>query len=115
MEFTPGRQMGWPDLFEASARAREIPTRIYDAACGFGGIMDELFRDPVPEHLLYVGADIHGALGDIDVPKNVRTTRFSSFVSTYRLRFPSLNRLTLSSAAPAFITRRIPPAHSIVS
>ena len=53
------------------ARLRD-PTRVYDAACGFGGIMDELFRDPVPEHLLYVGADIHGALGEIRLPKNAR-------------------------------------------
>ena len=52
IEFSPGRQMGWPDLFERTrARAYEILTRVYDAACGFGGIMDELFRDPVPKKL----------------------------------------------------------------
>jgi SAM-dependent methyltransferase len=73
MDSTPGRQMGWLDLFERiRARASAETTRVYDAACGFGGIMDELFRDPVPRHLLYVGADIHGALGDVTLPKNVR-------------------------------------------
>lgn len=80
MEFTPGRQMGWPDLFESiRARACKTTTCIYDAACGFGGIMDALFRDPVPEYLLYVGADIHGAVGEIQVPKNARIDQIFLF------------------------------------
>lgn len=80
MEFTPSRQLGWIALFEhIRARAREMPTRVYDAACGFGGIMDQLFHDPVPEHLLYVGADIHGAPGDIQVPKKARVDQILLF------------------------------------
>src|SRR5262245_56158058 len=40
MAFTPGRQMGWPDLFDRiRARAGTLPTRVYDAACGFGGVL----------------------------------------------------------------------------
>lgn len=73
MAYTPSRQLGWSELFERiRERARTVPTRIYDAACGCGLIMDELFRDPVPEQLLYVGADIHGSLGEISVPRNAQ-------------------------------------------
>ena len=69
----PARQLGWADLFERiRKRARAIPTRVYDAACGFGGVIDELFRDPVPQHLLYIGADIHRSLVDLALPKHAR-------------------------------------------
>lgn len=73
MGSTPGRQMGWPAFFQSVRdRAATRQTRIYDAACGFGGLLDEFFADPVPEGLLYVGADIHGSLADIVRPKGAR-------------------------------------------
>ena len=80
MELTPSRQLGWTDLLNnIRTRAHAVPTRVYDAGCGFGGIMDELFRDPVPQHLLYVGADIHSALGDVVLPKNARDDQIFLF------------------------------------
>lgn len=73
MRVTPGRQLGWSRLFDRiRERARRTITRVYDAGCGFGGIMDELFREPIPKHLLYVGADIHEALGEIALPEGAR-------------------------------------------
>jgi SAM-dependent methyltransferase len=76
MDITPGRQMGWPDLFariREAARHREV--KVYDAACGFGAIMDELFRAPVPEGLSYVGADIHASLPHVRRPDGVDPSR----------------------------------------
>lgn len=73
MGATPGKQMGWPAFFQSvREQARVAETRVYDAACGFGGLLDEFFEEPVPEHLLYVGADIHGSLSDIVRPKTAR-------------------------------------------
>jgi SAM-dependent methyltransferase len=66
---TMARQLGWPDLFDrirAEAAIRDIS--VYDAACGFGLIHRDLFAAPTPEHLSYVGADIHEALGSIENP-----------------------------------------------
>jgi SAM-dependent methyltransferase len=66
---TMARQLGWPDLFErirAQATTRE--THVYDAACGFGLIHRDLFAEPKPDHLHYLGADIHGELGSISNP-----------------------------------------------
>jgi SAM-dependent methyltransferase len=60
------RQLGWPDLFDrirAEVSKREVA--VYDAACGFGLIFEDLFRDPVPPGLFYVGADSHDALYEI--------------------------------------------------
>lgn len=59
----PGSRMGWPALFrEIRARAKEKPTWVYDAACGFGGIANELIDKDTTRYLVYVGADIHSAL-----------------------------------------------------
>jgi hypothetical protein len=80
MELMPRRQLAWLDLFERIRRRASVTlTRIYYAACGFGGILDELFRDPVPNYLLYVGADIHGAVGDIKLPKRARDDQIFIF------------------------------------
>lgn len=80
VKLMPARQLGWPDLFKRiRARARTRPTRVYDAGCGFGGIMDELFREPAPAHLIYVGADIHDAVGDIAVPQSARDDQIFLF------------------------------------
>lgn len=74
MQATPGKQMGWPLFFhEVRELAREREVRVYDAACGFGGLLDEFFADPVPEGLVYVGADVHGSLASIRIPPGVRS------------------------------------------
>lgn len=60
------RQMGWPALIDRiRARARTERVRLFDAACGYGGVFMDLFEAPAPEGLTYVGADIHGALPSI--------------------------------------------------
>jgi SAM-dependent methyltransferase len=80
MKATPGRQLGWPNLFNAiRKRAAVEPVRVYDAACGFGGIMDELLREPAPAHLLYVGADIHRAIGSLALPPAARPDQIFLF------------------------------------
>ena len=69
MQATPGKQLGWPRFFkEVRESARFKTVRVYDAGCGFGGLLDELFASPIPEGLVYVGADIHGSLTDIKRP-----------------------------------------------
>ena len=71
MQATPGKQMGWPRFFEeVREMARHKSVRVFDAACGFGGLLDELFADPIPEGLIYLGADIHGSLANIKKPKS---------------------------------------------
>lgn len=70
---TPGKQLGWRDLFEwIRKRAMRQPTLVFDAACGFGGIFADLFASPVPPQLEYVGADIHHSLADIDRSSDLR-------------------------------------------
>ena len=73
MQATPGKQMGWPRFFhEIREMARSHEVRVYDAACGFGGLVDEFFADPIPQGLIYLGADIHGSLADIRRPDGAR-------------------------------------------
>lgn len=96
----PGHRLGWTDLFERiRAQAQVALVRVYDAACGYGGVMDELFREPVPPYLLYVGADIHGAVGDITLPKNARDDQIFLF------RFDISNTLPISEAFDFVICR----------
>jgi SAM-dependent methyltransferase len=65
----PGRQLGWPDLFDRiRSAAAERPTTVYDAGCGFGDVARRLLADPIPMYIDYLGADIHGSLGTIDAP-----------------------------------------------
>jgi SAM-dependent methyltransferase len=69
MQATTGKQMGWPTFLDkVREQARDHVVRIYDAACGYGGIMDDLFRPPIPAGLHYLGADIHGSLSTIKRP-----------------------------------------------
>ena len=76
MRFTPGRQLGWPMLFESiRTRALDIPTLVYDAGCGFGGVLDALFAEPSPCSLYYLGADIHGSLATVRRPERVGLDR----------------------------------------
>ena len=68
----PGMQMGWRDLFTRIRDAADRqPLSVLDAGCGFGGVMDQLFRAPAPKHLIYVGADIHEGLHDIERPSGI--------------------------------------------
>lgn len=65
----PGRQLPWGALFErirSEATTKEVS--VYDAACGFGDILNQLTAPPSPTGLRYVGADIHGALESIKRP-----------------------------------------------
>lgn len=70
LQVTPGKQLGWPRFFsEVREAARTKVVRVYDAACGFGGVLDELFADPIPEGLVYLGADMHGSLTNVKRPQ----------------------------------------------
>lgn len=65
----PGRQLPWGDLIkQVREKAIHQTIRVYDAGCGFGDIMKQLFADPIPTKLDYLGADIHDALKDISWP-----------------------------------------------
>jgi SAM-dependent methyltransferase len=67
----PSRQLPWEDLFariRSDASSRRV--RVYDAACGFGDIMNKLTASPNPEGLVYFGMDLHGSLDDIERPQN---------------------------------------------
>lgn len=76
--FTMARQLGWPALFERiRAASQSSPTSVYDAACGFGLIFRDLFAEPTPTGLSYVGADIHTELASI--PNDHGNARFVRF------------------------------------
>jgi SAM-dependent methyltransferase len=67
----PSRQLFWEDLFariRSDASSRRV--KVYDAACGFGDIMNKLTASPNPEGLVYFGMDLHGSLEDIERPQN---------------------------------------------
>lgn len=69
---TMGKQLGWPKLFDNIRRQAETQeVKVFDAACGRGAIFLDLFRAPIPGRLYYLGADIHGALGDIQSPERI--------------------------------------------
>lgn len=69
----PSRHLPWPALFSRiRTEACHRPVSVYDAACGFGDILRQLTADPAPPHLLYIGADIHNALGNIAIPDGAR-------------------------------------------
>jgi len=60
----PGKQLGWPDLF---AEIRSRGGRVYDAACGFGAIAEEVRAQGVQ----YLGVDIHDSLDKLPRYPNV--------------------------------------------
>jgi SAM-dependent methyltransferase len=75
----PSGQLGWPDLLSrirSEANKRDI--LVYDAACGYGGLFSQLFAEPAPQRLRYLGADIHNSLATIERPANLplATARF---------------------------------------
>lgn len=60
----PASQLGWARLLaEISERSAAERITVFDAACGFGGIAEDLARGPTPA--FYVGADLHEALPGI--------------------------------------------------
>jgi arsenite methyltransferase len=66
------KQMGWPGLIERiRALPSSKPVKLLDAACGYGGLFQDLFAPAMPEGLSYLGADIHGALATIKRPDGV--------------------------------------------
>lgn len=59
----PAARLGWDHLFaEIRDACLRGPTTVYDAACGFGGITNELVTEQTGAHLTYIGADVHGSL-----------------------------------------------------
>jgi SAM-dependent methyltransferase len=65
----PGRQLPWGELFDIiRSEAADEEISVYDAACGFGDILQQLTVSPIPRGLRYLGADIHNALDQIDRP-----------------------------------------------
>jgi SAM-dependent methyltransferase len=70
------KQMGWPNLIERirdQSNLRRV--RLLDAACGYGGLFQDLFASPAPSGLKYLGVDIHGALPAIRRPDKVDLDR----------------------------------------
>lgn len=70
------KQMGWPTLIQAiRERSSRTSVKFLDAACGYGGLFQDLFALPAPAKLSYLGADIHGALSSIKRPDDVGPDR----------------------------------------
>jgi len=72
----PARQLPWSALFDrirSEASIRKVT--VYDAACGYGDIMNALTAEPNPPGLLYFGMDVHGSLDTIMHPDNVTFAR----------------------------------------
>jgi SAM-dependent methyltransferase len=68
----PAYRLPWQDLFDRiRAEAISRPVTVYDAACGFGDVMNHLTVEPNPTGLDYLGVDLHGALDTIKRPPNV--------------------------------------------
>lgn len=62
----PNRKLGWYDFFaEIRMRAKITSIKVYDACCGHGDVARRLFEEPAPEHISYIGADIHDSLSTI--------------------------------------------------
>jgi arsenite methyltransferase len=70
------KQMGWPGLIERiRALANSKQVRLLDAACGYGGLFQDLFASAAPSRLTYLGADIHGSLATINRPDMIDAKR----------------------------------------
>jgi SAM-dependent methyltransferase len=74
---TVARQLGWARLLDrVREQATTKQTFVYDAACGFGRVHDDLFAAPVPAGLCYIGADIHDTLETLDRHERARFVRW---------------------------------------
>lgn len=72
LKHMPSGQLGWPALFSRiREQAKTKPTMVLDACCGYGGIFTQLFADPIPPQLRYLGADVHRSLSTIERPSNL--------------------------------------------
>ena len=70
------KQMGWPRLIERiRALANSKKVSLLDAACGYGGLFQDLFASVAPGGLTYLGADIHGSLAAISRPDTIDSKR----------------------------------------
>lgn len=62
----PMSQLGWSNLYEKIYNKSSTEAiSVYDAACGYGDIADQLTMNPCPNNLLYVGADIQASIEEI--------------------------------------------------
>jgi SAM-dependent methyltransferase len=62
----PAGQLGWDALCAViREQATQGPVSVYDAACGFGGVANDLITPETAPRLRYVGADVHESLPDI--------------------------------------------------
>jgi SAM-dependent methyltransferase len=53
------RRLPWAELID---RIRLEGGLVYDAGCGFGDLHAQLFREPSPNNVRYLGTDIHDRL-----------------------------------------------------
>lgn len=62
----PMSRLGWTNLIE-EIRGKSLTESIsvYDAACGYGDIAEQLTMNPCPNNLLYIGADIQNSLEEL--------------------------------------------------
>lgn len=66
---TVAATLPWEEFFgRVRAEAAQRRILVYDAACGWGGILTKLLAEPAPPGLVYLGADIHSALADAPRP-----------------------------------------------
>jgi SAM-dependent methyltransferase len=87
-EVMAASKLGWNKLFgEVINRAKSETLYIYDAACGFGGIANEIIDDTTNRNLVYVGADIHNSLQII--PEKIRAFDRCGFL----MRWDIMNQL----------------------
>ena len=87
----PGRQLPWDALIASlRAKAADQPVRVYDAGCGFGDLMRRVMAPPSLAGLSYLGADIHGALGDIATLEGAELIRHDMALPTGRAPFDAI-------------------------
>jgi SAM-dependent methyltransferase len=66
----PSYQLPWGEIIaQIRKRASREGVRVCDAACGYGGLLADLYETPAPSRLYYLGADIHDSLSDIVLPR----------------------------------------------
>jgi SAM-dependent methyltransferase len=59
-----GRVLPWAEVCQRiRTLADERPTSVYDAACGFADVANQLYAPPAPRYLDYLGCDIHDNVG----------------------------------------------------
>lgn len=72
-KFTAAATLPWEEFFNrlrSEANRRQV--FVYDAACGWGSILNSLLAPPAPAGLYYLGADIHNALPQAPIPEGLK-------------------------------------------